>query len=53
MDYTGQCLVQDFTGSDIFAAKYINQTKADKGAAAELAVKRKYAKYSEIKFRVI
>lgn len=53
MDYIGQWHVQDFTCSDTFAAKYINQTKADKGAAAELAVKRKHAKYSEIKSKVL
>lgn len=31
----------------------INQTKEDTGAAPELAVKRKHAKYSEIKARDI
>lgn len=42
-----QCLVWDF----IFPACYISQTKGDAGAAAELAIKRKHAKCSEIKFR--
>lgn len=47
----GQCLVWDVTCSDTFASSYINQTKENAGAAAELAVKRKHAKYTEIKSR--
>lgn len=37
--------IWDFTCTDTSAASYINLTKDHAGAAAELAVQRKYAKY--------